>query len=411
METGSNQGAMTKKIKSCDEEDGISSLPDTLIHHILSFLLSTEEAVKTGILSKRWRDQWTYVQNLNFNYPYCFSDEKLKCFSKFIHNTLVLNSCSKINKFSISPRLSSDKYMSEYQSQISLCMRFAIKKEAKVLTLDFHPSNQGYRLPQFFYSNDSVTEMTLSSCGFSLNADVNWRSLKVLCIQFAYLTNRVIKDILSGSPQLESFELHNCQGIGQLDIASKCLKRLVLDGIKWAPLDVLEISGPYLEKLEFSHTWEFRGGILMNLPSLSCATLDCQRLNRMNHIRADDDYDDSDDDDDDEEEEEEVEEDEDEHEEEEEGYKIFVEGVLQQVQHVEELKVGAWFIQRLSIMEVNGQTSPLSNSKCLTVIVPCFITALPGIAILLSSSPGLEKLRIMLESGKSGQDFRNSVSW
>ncbi|EEF45903.1 conserved hypothetical protein [Ricinus communis] len=56
-------------------------------------------------------------------------------------------------------------------------------------------------------------------------------------------------------------------------------------------------------------------------------------------------------------------------------------------------------------MEVNGQTSPLSNSKCLTVIVPCFITALPGIAILLSSSPGLEKLRIMLESGKSGQYY------
>ncbi|RZC62463.1 hypothetical protein C5167_024243 [Papaver somniferum] len=51
---------------SSSEEDRISSLPDSLIHHILSFMY-TNHAVQTCALSKRWRYIWTSMPVLKFD--------------------------------------------------------------------------------------------------------------------------------------------------------------------------------------------------------------------------------------------------------------------------------------------------------------------------------------------------------
>ncbi|RZC71477.1 hypothetical protein C5167_034636 [Papaver somniferum] len=51
---------------SSSEEDRISNLPDSLIHHILSFI-DTKFAVQTCVLSKRWRYIWTSMPKLNFS--------------------------------------------------------------------------------------------------------------------------------------------------------------------------------------------------------------------------------------------------------------------------------------------------------------------------------------------------------
>ncbi|KAL5733993.1 hypothetical protein ACOSP7_031854 [Xanthoceras sorbifolium] len=47
--------------------DRISSLPDPIIHHILSFT-DTKYAVQTCVLSKKWRKQWTNIHSLNFEH-------------------------------------------------------------------------------------------------------------------------------------------------------------------------------------------------------------------------------------------------------------------------------------------------------------------------------------------------------
>ncbi|GLT28273.1 hypothetical protein SLA2020_032170 [Shorea laevis] len=54
--------------------DGISALPDALLTYILSFL-STKEAVCTSILSKRWKFAWTSIPILDFNDYEFFCDD------------------------------------------------------------------------------------------------------------------------------------------------------------------------------------------------------------------------------------------------------------------------------------------------------------------------------------------------
>ncbi|XP_019455783.1 PREDICTED: putative FBD-associated F-box protein At5g22720 [Lupinus angustifolius] len=66
--------------KSADYQDRLGDLPDCLIHHILSFV-ETKDAIRTSVLSKRWRHLWASVTCLNFSSK---SFARLVEFKKFV---------------------------------------------------------------------------------------------------------------------------------------------------------------------------------------------------------------------------------------------------------------------------------------------------------------------------------------
>jgi len=74
--------AMSKKQRSSipkEECDRVSSLPDSIICHILSFL-PTKDTVATIILSKRWKPLWLSVVTLDFiDYTPTFLDRVPLC--------------------------------------------------------------------------------------------------------------------------------------------------------------------------------------------------------------------------------------------------------------------------------------------------------------------------------------------
>ncbi|XP_065871236.1 putative F-box/LRR-repeat protein At3g18150 isoform X2 [Euphorbia lathyris] len=408
-----------KRLKLQAKEDRISALPDALIHHILSFLTSTKEAIQTSVLSKRWQNQWTRVPVLVFCGP-VRSEEN---FSKLIDTTLILYDCSKIKKFHIQ-----NYHCLKRDPQFSARIRFATKKHVEVLILDFY-SSKANKLPRFLFNNASLVKLKTMNCKYMPNVMVNWRSLKKLKIENSRLTDQTIKNVFSGSPLLESLQLNSCVGFDHLVIASKSLKRSVLWELEFSDIEiscpnlkeltlaqlnnvnetlldkaianilcgcpvlesleisncdlfdelviastslkrlglseiyhiyVIETSCPNLEKLKLSGVLNFKTSKLTNLPSLIYADLDVEPC-----VAIEKGIDES-----------------------------LGKQILLQLEHVKELKIGRPLIKILSALEVGGISCPLFKSKCLTLNYVDFDKHPAAVAYALRNSIMLQELII-----------------
>lgn len=80
-------------------EDRISRLPDAVLCHILS-LIPTKYAVRSSIVSNRWKNMWASAPNLDFEdrSNRCIAEKKYKCdtvgFSTLVDRVLSLRDSS-----------------------------------------------------------------------------------------------------------------------------------------------------------------------------------------------------------------------------------------------------------------------------------------------------------------------------
>ncbi|XP_065871837.1 putative FBD-associated F-box protein At5g56440 [Euphorbia lathyris] len=262
------------KLEAKEEETKTSSwkrkktesvLPDPLLHHILSFLPSTVDAIQTDILSKRWRNQWTHVPVLIFDSG-MYYDYSVEEFVRFIDNTLLQHDCSKIKKLHLA-------YDFDKGSNFCWKIRFATRKHVEELILDCgsHLLYDPYRLPQFLLDNTSLAKLEMVYCYFMGDWKVNWGSLKALKMQ-GYADRDMVRNILSGSPLIELLELNHIP-IDDYVIDSKSLKILILDiGTPIGFDSLIEISCPNLEQLTLMGLQECNASTIENVVS-SCLLL------------------------------------------------------------------------------------------------------------------------------------------
>ncbi|XP_065871398.1 putative F-box/LRR-repeat protein At3g18150 isoform X2 [Euphorbia lathyris] len=407
-----------------EEEDRISALPDAIIHHILSFLPSTKEAIQTGILSKPWQNQWAGVAVLIFDSTGMFP----RSFHKFIENTLILHDCCKIKKFHI------QYFYRRKEDQFTSKIRFATRKDVEDLNLS--SLGQVYRLPKSLFNYPSLVKLKTHNCIIMPKGKVNWGCLTALNMETCRFNNLALEHILCGSPLLKSLELRYCDRIDKLVIASKSMKRLVLLDLTIMNIEVIEISCPNLEELslqrmyiddpkvfsqlienvlfgcsllesfELIHSCMFQQLVIAsnslkilvlgNLNDISHIEISCPKLEKLKlsgclnietaklinlptSICATSDfhYDRK-------------------HESSNEKHESLVKDILHQLQNAKELKIGRWFLEILSAIEVGGLFSLVLNSKCLTLNYPDLDKYHSGIACVLRNSPMLEKLVIKL---------------
>ncbi|XP_065858714.1 F-box/LRR-repeat protein At5g02910-like isoform X2 [Euphorbia lathyris] len=197
-----------KRFNSGEEEDRLSALPDFLIHHILSFLPATD-LVKTLILSKWWKYQWTHVPVLKFVPNHGMSPDQ---FSNFIDKTLLLHDCSNIDKFVINLKcFPSDPLCCDEFINLDLWIRYAVTKDVKELIVHFNDPRDPYSLPEFLFNNFSLVKLKLSICCFAPLEKVNWGSIKSLRLHGCPVENGGIEIILSDF-FFETDEFEDCMG-------------------------------------------------------------------------------------------------------------------------------------------------------------------------------------------------------
>ncbi|KDP33224.1 hypothetical protein JCGZ_12746 [Jatropha curcas] len=249
------------------KNDRISELPDSLLHHILSFL-NAMEVVRTSVLSKRWRYLWTSVPSLEFSDQMIKTNVegcKLPFFTNFVNQFLLRRDFSPIDKFIIR------SYLNVKAIAVESFISYAVKLGVQQLDIDcFFPTQEGpIELPPFSFSCDSITTLKLNFHEglFVMPASLGLPSLKTLhLVDFGNFDGNV----LSTCPNLETLILEGLYlyGIKSFNINAPNLKTLVLDIREIDHGDPkFSISAPKLTKFKFA-TAELAAFSVNNLNSL-----------------------------------------------------------------------------------------------------------------------------------------------
>ncbi|KAL7590901.1 F-box/LRR-repeat protein 25 isoform X1 [Lactuca sativa] len=307
-----------------DAEDRISALPDGLIHEILSCLPSTKCAIKTGTLSKRWNHLWNLVPTLIFE-----DADDNHDFISFVDKALTQCRQSKLKKFVLYTA-----YDIRFESQFSNWIGYAMNCNVEELNLTLWNTDlkAEFLLDHSFFDRSSFTDLTLEGCIFDPIGAISWKNLRTLCITFGKLDEDLIKNILHGSPQLETFELNYCYGYRRLDIASKSVKKLVLSGYMVPydkfEADIIELNAPNISSLTIQDELLLLKLLLLNVSSLVEANIDYRNSETTP----------------------------------EEAKEEMLKGFILNLRHVKELKIGGFCSEVVSRLEAKGFIFP-SNVK------------------------------------------------
>ncbi|XP_030493104.2 putative F-box/LRR-repeat protein At4g15060 [Cannabis sativa] len=249
------------------EEDRISKLPDALILHILSFLL-TKDVVPTCLLSKRWKFIWYSVPTLSFSYRTYFQlpggGKKLR---NYVENCLEQRKRGMQfipNSAITSFKLRMKSYKLSHSDGIDKWLAYAVENRVKEITLElgegYYYDNDGnyyyyyYFLPKTLLVNAkflTILELMLVelNCSYSFSFP-SLKSLTLTLVQFG--DKNVVSELLLGSPSLEKLWFNACSWSWNIDynqqfrIHSSSLKILKINGSD----RVEQIEAMNLESLE-----------------------------------------------------------------------------------------------------------------------------------------------------------------
>ncbi|MBA0676168.1 hypothetical protein Goari_017671 [Gossypium aridum] len=223
---------MGKEVKR-KKADRISDLPDSILTHILSFL-STNEAVRTSILSTRWRYLFALLPNIHFDLEdvlrrknfnsYTASVEN---FMSFVDRMMFLYNTTNVDKFRLKCRGMIDS--NRFYGWISA----AVHRGVKHLDLNIY-LDKFITLPDVLFTCRTLVSLKVDR-DFVLDVPrgvVHLPNLNTLHLESVkFLNDDSIKNLLSGCSNLEDMVLKQCymENISKFNISHQLLKRLTID--------------------------------------------------------------------------------------------------------------------------------------------------------------------------------------
>lgn len=205
--------------------DIISDLPQSIIENILT-RLPIGDAVRTSILSTKWRYRWTMVTELVFdgNCVAPSNDRALleRSFVKFVTRALFLHQ-GPIHKF----KLSTSNL--QWCPDIDQWLLFLSRTDIKELILELGET-EWFRVPSCLFNCSRLTHLELHRCDFDPPLDFKgFLSLKSLNLHQVLVAPEAIESLISCCPVLESLSLTYSDSL-DLNINAPNLKYLCLEG-------------------------------------------------------------------------------------------------------------------------------------------------------------------------------------
>ncbi|KAL7592575.1 hypothetical protein Lser_V15G35343 [Lactuca serriola] len=206
-----------------------SNLPDCILDQILSFM-PTKDAVKTSVLSTRWKNLWVSVPNIDFDDALLCAREvdgwrrpHVTSFVNFVERVLRLCNPSKMEKFRLSCRVFRDAF------QIRSWISHAIMHNVQELDLSLFAKDPSM-IPRSVFHNTSLVSLKIRmDCAIQLPSHVSFPCLKALQLSYVqFLHDDFTETFLSGCPVLEKLILFNNSFKSNITISSSSLKSLTI---------------------------------------------------------------------------------------------------------------------------------------------------------------------------------------
>ncbi|KAL7198552.1 hypothetical protein ACSBR2_020942 [Camellia fascicularis] len=233
--TSNHQPSLKKIANAANGEDRISSSPDSVLAHILSFL-PTKYAVATSTLSPRWKCIWTSVPNLEFDektllveHPWSgmHKPKDHHChvsFMNFIERVLLLHDLSSIQRFYLSCDPDIDK------SRLNSWISAAGKCDVREIDINVCGSII-LRLPSSLFICETLLVLKLGSqVHFDVPTSISFPCLKIFHVSLIYPSNDLTQKLFASCPVLEELSISALVGSGKTiyDISSPALKTLYI---------------------------------------------------------------------------------------------------------------------------------------------------------------------------------------
>ncbi|KAF3325351.1 F-box/FBD/LRR-repeat protein [Carex littledalei] len=250
-------------------EDRISNLPNEILESILC-LMPLKYAIRTSTLSKRWIHLWQFNLVSSSSLQIDFSDNQSpEQFVATLDRYLQLHGNRNLDKFGIlfSP-------FENFFPNLENWIRTVLAKGVKELDIDL---SQGvynscrefymdqripFEIPISLFNCNFLTHLSLSRCYFSEPFDLtNFVGLNSLSLDYVYLTDEMLTNILENCVSLESISLKRCEYLEVVKFVGDGLKLQKLLIVDCRGVCEMEISAPKLESfvyhgsISFSHAF------------------------------------------------------------------------------------------------------------------------------------------------------------
>ncbi len=220
--------------------DRISNLPWDVLDSILVHI-PLNEAVRTSILSSKWRYKWTGLSRFIIDdkcLPCYLSDKvvRWKEIMKIIHQ-VQSNNGGPIEKFKLAA------YCQPDHSDLDQWIRFLTEKGIKELILKGFDSVKRFKLPSCVFSCPQLSCLELNGCIINLSPTFRGlNSLASLHLAYVYISSDTLESLIVNCAVLERLTLLNIDHSAVFKINNLNLKYLKIDSnfedicLKNAPL-------------------------------------------------------------------------------------------------------------------------------------------------------------------------------